>query len=191
MHLFTTEIYVHIFLSSSFSDFPPFIPSFFPTFFPPSLPPSLRSFLPFFPFFLFFWEITFIILIVCRNNWHIKSKLCCVRVCVCVCAYNSYIGYKNSVQSLVILQRRWNLTEVNGYALPIDWGHWTFSNKNKLCSLNYLDYNLYLIFILYQSFYIENISFHKYMHFQWCFDFIFAFRKQLKMRKQEHVYIYL
>lgn len=48
--------------------------------------------------------------------------------------------------------RRWNLMEVKGYASLIDGEPqtWTSSNKNKLCSLNYLDYNLYLI-IFYTS----------------------------------------
>ena len=42
--------------------------------------------------------------------------------------------------------------EVKGYASLIDGEPqtWTSSNKNKLCSLNYLDYNLYLI-IFYTS----------------------------------------
>ena len=42
--------------------------------------------------------------------------------------------------------------KVNGYALLIDGEPqtWTSSNKSKLCSLNYLDYNLYLI-IFYTS----------------------------------------
>ena len=51
--------------------------------------------------------------------------------------------------------------QVNGHALLIDGEPqtWTSSNKNKLCSLNYLDYNLYLsIFYINHSTHIIFLS---------------------------------